>query len=189
MNKTYDWVEWDFLEAVLSEIGFNQIWVSRVMSMVASVSYTYQFNGFKTRVLIPQRGLKQGDPISPYLFILVFDVLSRKISRAFNRVDFNGIGLANSAPTLTHLFFVDDVVIFSQDSPESIVTLTAILNLFTAASSQRISTTKLGIIFGKRTPNHVKTTIANILQFPIWHSQGTYLGIPVEWGGSKVQNL
>lgn len=56
MNKAYDRVEWGFLEVFLSKLGYNQIWVSRVLTLISTVSYISQVNGFKSRKLIPQRG-------------------------------------------------------------------------------------------------------------------------------------
>lgn len=99
MNKAYDRVEWGFLEVFLSKLWYNQIWVSRVLTLVSTVSYNSQVNGFKSWKLIPQRGLRQGDLISPYLFILVFDDLSRLIFDAATRRDLNGIKLDNAAPS------------------------------------------------------------------------------------------
>lgn len=101
MNKAYDRVGWAFIEAVLTKLGFSNIWVNRVMYLVTTVSYAFQVNGFKTGNLTPNRGLRQGDPIPPSFFILVFDVLSRMIFQAHSRGEFLGIQLANSSPTLT----------------------------------------------------------------------------------------
>lgn len=80
MNKAYGKVNWDFLKRVLMTYGFDPIWVNWVMAVVTSVSYTYKINGFSSDKVVPKRGIRQGDPLSPYLFILVFDVLSRLIS-------------------------------------------------------------------------------------------------------------
>lgn len=74
MNKAYDKLECGFLEAVLTKIGFCHTWISRVMTLVSTVSYNYQVNGHKTRTILPKRGLRQGDPISPYFlyWLLMF---------------------------------------------------------------------------------------------------------------------
>lgn len=75
------------------------------------------------------------------------------INKASSDGEFHGFQLALAAPQLTHLFFADDALIFCQDSPQGIATLTGLLNTFTNASGQRINITKLGIIFGAATPN------------------------------------
>lgn len=103
MNKAYDRVNWDFLKFVLLAYGFSPHWVNLVMTLVTTVSYSYQVNGFSSRVVHPNRGLRQGGPFSPYLFILVFDVLSRLINEARAKNLIQGIKLAARAPSLTPL--------------------------------------------------------------------------------------
>lgn len=149
MNKAYDRVDWNFLRAVLISFGFSPMWVSSVMSLVSSVKYSYQVNGSRSKVIVPSRGLRQGDPLSPYLFILVFDVFSRLISYANSIGLIKGLTLAKDAPTLTHLFFADDSVLFGRASKEEMFQVVKILNDFTVASGQMINLQKSGIIFGK----------------------------------------
>lgn len=116
MNNAYDRVEWRFLKATLEKLGFNIDWVEKVMTLVTTVTYTYQVNGFHSDKLSPSRGLRQEDPLSPYLFILVFDVLSRMINDAKSHNTLSGLKLATEAPALTHLFFADDAILFAQES-------------------------------------------------------------------------
>lgn len=105
MNKAYDRVNWEFLSRVLRAFGFAESWVASIMTLVTTVSYNYQVNGFSSPKVTPKRGLRQGDPLSPYLFILIFDVLSRLITMAYLSNELQGIKLAESARALSHLFF------------------------------------------------------------------------------------
>lgn len=105
MNKDHDIVEWSILHATLLASGFDQAWVDRILTLVTLVTYIYQVNGFRTRYFIPLRGLRQEDPLSPCLFNIIFNVLSRLISDAPLNSLFSGIKLAPQAPILTHLFF------------------------------------------------------------------------------------
>lgn len=84
MNKVYDKLEWSFLKKCLQAYEFSPRWVDCVMILISSISYVYQVNGFHSDTINPQRGLRQGDPLSPYLFILAFDALSRLITSAQN---------------------------------------------------------------------------------------------------------
>lgn len=107
------------------------------MKLITSVSYKYKFNGFLSSELIPSRGLRQGDPISPYIFILAADslFLSHLINRAVGMGRFHGIQLAQGGPKLMHLFFADDFLLFGQATLENMYQLVDILNSYSKASA------------------------------------------------------
>ena len=81
LSKAYDRVDWDFLNNVLLKLGFQSDWVQRVMTCVTSVRYSVRFNGSASPPFSPTRGLRQGDPLSPYLFLFIADGLSQLIHR------------------------------------------------------------------------------------------------------------
>lgn len=137
---------------LLIAYGFCLEWVKLVMQLVSTVSYKFKVNGIINEKIIPKRGLRQGDPLSPYLFILAADALSHMIKQGLHEGRLGGIQLSNSAPTLTHLFFADDAVIFAKAEEREAYQLIQILNDYSKASGQRINVLKSGIIFWEVRP-------------------------------------
>lgn len=90
---------------------------------------------------------------------MVFDVLSRMITQACDSGTLHGINLAVSAPTLTHLFFADDTILFTKDNTEDVHQIIKILNTFTSASGQKINLTKSGIICGCKVQQDARNRI------------------------------
>jgi len=92
MKKAYDRMEWDFLLAVLKQLGFYDQWICWIRECVTTVSYSMLINHAPNGLFEPSRGLRQGDPLSPYLFILCMNVFSITIGKAANAPK-SGIGV------------------------------------------------------------------------------------------------
>lgn len=117
------------------------------MQCVSTVSYSYLINDTVHDSVIPQRGIRHGDPLSPYLFILCGQVLSRLCQRAEREGILQGIRVANGSPRVNHLLFVNDTMFFCQTSPTSCDTLMSILKEYELASGQKINNDKSSITF------------------------------------------
>ncbi|GAU21788.1 hypothetical protein TSUD_329120, partial [Trifolium subterraneum] len=116
MSKAYDRVEWSFVHRTLISMGYPIKMADLILRCISSVSYQILINGQPSKSFSPERGLRQGDPLSPYLFILCADVLSGLIHKAANSKEIHGIKVARTAPQLSHLFFADDSLLFSRAS-------------------------------------------------------------------------
>ncbi|XP_074300110.1 uncharacterized protein LOC141631324 [Silene latifolia] len=151
MSKAFDRVRWDFLQAVLLTFGFPTRLVNLIMSCVSLVSYEILLNGAPLHPFKPQCGLRQGDPLSPYLFILCMEVLSCNMECAQREGKLQGIRVCHGVSPLTHLFFADDSIFFFQNKGMAVRCLKRLLASYCEASGQVINEDKSGIIFSPNT--------------------------------------
>nr|GFB48940.1 RNA-directed DNA polymerase, eukaryota, reverse transcriptase zinc-binding domain protein [Tanacetum cinerariifolium] len=115
--KAYDSIRWDFLDDVLNSFGFGSKWRSWIRGSICSGKASILVNGSPTVEFQFHRGFKQGDPLAPFLFILVMESLHLSFSRAVEAGIFTGIKI-DSSLTLSHLFYVDDAVFIGEWSNE-----------------------------------------------------------------------
>ena len=114
MSKAYDRVEWFFLEKIMEKLGFDDKWISLISSCIRSVSFSVMINGEPHGHFHLQRGLWQGDPLSPYLFLLCAEGLHSLIKQAELSGDLKGVSISRSGPKVSHLFFADDSLLFAR---------------------------------------------------------------------------
>ena len=185
MSKAYDRVEWDFLEKMMVHMGFSSAWVSIIMNCVRSVSYRVKVNGKLTEVFLPQRGLRQGDPLSPYLFILCAEAFSILLQHAELDHTIEGIQICPQAHRINHLFFADDSLIVMKATVASAEKLQQVLALYEAQSGQMINKDKSSAFFSKGMSGPRKQQVLNALHIPSESKKRTLLGAPSSPGGCK----
>ncbi|KAL9681142.1 hypothetical protein QQ045_012923 [Rhodiola kirilowii] len=112
INKAYDRVEWDFLEVMMRSLGFPEVWISMVMICIKTVSYAVRVNDLVTEEVKPGRGIRQGDPLSPFLFLICSEWLNLKIKEYQRKCKLNGVKICRGAPEITHMLFADDSIFF-----------------------------------------------------------------------------
>lgn len=103
MSKAYDRVEWCFLRAMMTKLGFDDRWIKLIMKCVSTVRYQVKVNGELSEVFVPQRGLRQGDPLSPYLFLLCAEAFSALLKKGERDNLLAGVKVCNNAPSISHL--------------------------------------------------------------------------------------
>ena len=130
MSKAYDWVEWSFLREVMKRMGFNDKWVELVMECVSTVTYSLLINGEPMGNIKPIRGICQGDPLSPYLFLLCLEGLHRMIKKTVDNGDIQVVSICQNGPKLTHLFFVDDSLLFCKATTQECQKVLEILSSY-----------------------------------------------------------
>lgn len=131
LEKAYDRLEWSFIYKVLINKGFNKRTCNLIMSCVTSVSSVVLVNNGKpTEFFNPTRGLRQGDPLSPFLFLLTAETFNRLILKGREIGVFKGITIGTRQVSITHLQFADDTIIFSPANDDCINNYKKFLHCF-----------------------------------------------------------
>lgn len=155
------------------------------MTCIRTVSYSYLVNDSVQGSVLPSRGIRQGDPLSPYLFILCSEVLSGLCKRAQQAGLLSGIRVVRGSPRVNHLLFVDDTMFFIRTDELSCSTLHRILQQYKTASGQTINTTKSAITFSAKTTQETRTRVKSHLGIAKEGGVGKYLGLPEHFGQKK----
>lgn len=178
MSKAYDRVEWGFLAAVLTKLGFNHKLVNIYMACISSVTYQVAHAGKTFGSITPSRGIRQGDPLSSYLFLIYIEGLTSLIHNYERRGLLQGIKIARSAPPISHMFFADDCYIFCKADVDCASHVQEMLRLFEQASGQQINVDKSSVIFSRNVSNALKESLCQHLGFMEADANSLYLGLP-----------
>jgi hypothetical protein len=134
MMKAYDCIEWSYLHGCLRKLGFDGSWISSVMRCVTQARYAVKVNGVLTDPMVPSRGIHQGDPISPYLFLLCTEGLSCLLRKKEGHSVLQGIKNGRQGPPISHLLFAGDILFFSRSDSKSVSALKEVLDTYCLAS-------------------------------------------------------
>ncbi|CAN1810998.1 Putative ribonuclease H protein At1g65750 [Linum perenne] len=178
ISKAFDRVEWDYLKMILQKMGFADQWVRWMIMCVTSARYSVLVNSKKVGPVLPERGLRQGCPLSPFLFILCAEGLSFLLRRAISDGALHGVQVCQRAPRISHLFFADDSFFFCRAQIDEVRTLKNIFNTYAAASGQIINYEKSGIYDSKSTHPMLASGIGAILGINTAFGGDHYLGMP-----------
>lgn len=178
VSKAYDRLEWRF--------GFHLTWISRVMTCVQTVSYSLLRNGGIFGDVHPQRGIRQGDPISLYLYILCAEGLSA-IMRNFEETGLlHGVKVARGAPSVSHLLFADDCFFSFQATNVEASNMKAILTKYERLLGQAVNYNKSTVCFSPNTSNADRFSVCSLLGVREIEKPGKYLGMPMYVGKDKA---
>jgi hypothetical protein len=185
MSKAYDRVEWDYLQAIMMKLGFHVQWVKLVMECVRSATYSILVNGEPKGYITPQRGLRQGDPLSPYLFLLCAEGLSAVLRKAERERLLKGISIYRGGPRVSHLFFADDSIVFCRATNADYVALQNLLTLYANASGQVVNSDKTALFFSPNMSQQARNTICSFFGTSPNTQFEKYLGLTPVVGRAK----
>ena len=180
LEKAYDSIEWSFIRDVLKFFEFPSQWIQLVMSLISIVSYQILFNGGKLDPIIPSRGLRQGDPLSPYLFILCMEYLHFLIHDKCQRKLWDPIKSRKYGLAFSHLFYADDIILFAKANSKNCRTILQTLQDFAEVSDLKINFQKSKVYFSKNVDNRTRDLLSSELQISHRRDLDKYLGMQIK---------
>ena len=179
LEKAYDRVDWRYLEFILSKFGFPDRIISLIMFCVTSSSLSILWNGVRLPSVIPARGLRQGDPMSPYLFILCMEALSHLIKNQVEEGNWQPIHVSRGGLGISHLLFADDVLLFTKASASQVRLVSKTLQVFCRSSGLKVNVYKSRAMCSALVSRQRRDLFTSISSIRFASDLGKYLGFPL----------
>ena len=179
LEKAYDRLEWSFVKIVLDHFGFPQEIINLIMSCISTSTIALLFNGSKLEAFQPSRGIRQGDPISPYLFLLCMEFLGAQITSMCKGKRWDRMKASRNGPSFSHVFFADDLKLFTKANHKNCEAVIEVLDNFCNLAGQKVNLGKSKILFSPNVPRRRKRFICRKLGMTSTNNLGRYLGFPL----------
>ena len=177
-EKAYDSVSWDFLNYMMMRMGFCDKWRKWIQGCLSSASVSILINGSPTREFIPERGLRQGDPLAPFLFNLVAEGLTGLMRSAISKNLFTSYQVGSMKEDVNILQYADDTLFFGAATSANVRVLKSVLRCYELASGLKINYTKSQFGCLGKSEAWCRDA-ANFLNCSQMDTPFSYLGIPV----------
>ncbi|CAN0926381.1 LINE-1 reverse transcriptase homolog [Linum grandiflorum] len=185
IEKAYDHVNWECLFKVMDMVGFHPIWISWVKCCVSTASFSVLVNGEASGYFRSSRGLRQGDPLSPFLFTLVMQVLSGILAKVEAQGWLQGFHMNETTREgkVSHIFYADDALLFCEASANQVRYLVASLICFESITGLKVNVHKSCMYAVGNVPNVEE--MADIMGCQVESLPSIYLGLPLGAKGSS----
>jgi hypothetical protein len=179
LAKAFDRLEWTFLQAALRRLHLQSHFINLIHACISTPTFLVLVNGEPSDQFISHRGIRQGCPLSPYLFVVAINELSIALQREMQQSNLTGVTLGPGCPPLHSLLFADDLILCGQATDQEATTMRTILNHFCATSGQVPNLQKSAILFSKNVDTNTRNIIKNIFPVPDLHPHTKHLGHPI----------
>ena len=176
LEKAYDRLEWSFIHKVLQTFWFPHILIKLIMSCISTSSLSVFVNSCVLESFNPSRGIRQGDPLSLYLFIMCIEYLGYLIEEKCSKELWCPLKALRGNVKIFHLFFADDLILFVKVTNVVCKAIPEVLWTFCVESSQKISCDKSRIYFSPNVATELKEKIYDKLGMFETNNFGKYLG-------------
>ncbi|KAA3457419.1 reverse transcriptase [Gossypium australe] len=187
MSKAYDRVEWNFVKQVMRKMGFADGWIDLIMKCITTASYAIIVNGSRGLSFQPSRGLRQGDPLSPFLFLICSEGLSALMRSAKTSGLIKGAKASRRGPAISHILFADDCILFGEATESGANILKEILKEYANCSGQCVNFDKTTVFYSTNTSAESKEVVSSLLGVRSSSNPEKYLGLPNMVGRKKKQ--
>ena len=171
------------------KMGFHSTWIGWILECICSATYYVLVNREPKGHMSPTRGIRQGDPLSPCLFLLYLEGLNGLIEHVVDRKHIKGFLLCRNGPKISHLFLAYDSLFFFRARLEDVQKIQEILDKYERAPGQKINSAKTTLFFSKTVIDSSKKEIKNLLGVLKIREYEKYLGLPVVIGRNKKASL
>lgn len=185
LEKAYDRLEWSFVRSMLVSLGFHPDTMELILSCISFISASLLFNESRIGEIFPSRGLRQGDLISPYIFIICMEFLNNLINRKCEEGSWKKIKASHSGLGFSHTFFADDLLLFAKTAESNIEAIVEVLDEFYNLTGLKISKAKSKKIFSPNVATEERREIVNRTGIGETHNLGKYLGFPIIHRGRR----
>lgn len=179
LEKAYDKISWKFLLDTLLFFNLDPSLTALIMSCITSVKTAILWNGEPLEEFSPGRGIRQGDPLSPYLFVLCMERLSILIDSKCGEGNWKGIKVSRDSVALTHLFFADDLILFGHANITNCKAIMEVLNDFCIMSGQTVNLSKSKLFVSPNVSRPKTRRLSNLCGIALTSDLGKYLGVPL----------
>ncbi|XP_026383881.1 uncharacterized protein LOC113279405 [Papaver somniferum] len=187
ISQGFDTVSWAFVLEVFRRYGFSEKWCSWILNILISARIFILLNGSPKGYFKINRGLRQGDPLYPLIFVLIEDVLSINISKLFHDKKMSHM-VTRGGISPTHLFFADDIMIFCKGNLKSLHNLVDLLGKYQTASGQTVCRQKSKIYYGGGSLSR-STYLADYLGMTVATFPDRYLGVQIMPGTIRYRHI
>lgn len=182
-------MSWKFIDCVLNEVGIPKHLNDLIMLDVTSVHLRVLWKGNSVDFFEAKKGLRQGDMLPPYLFVICMDKLSHMIHDAVENKQWHCLNIGKDSLKVSHLMFVDDLILFGTATDNQINVIMDILSLFCNAYAHHINMVKSNIMFSRNTLIATRKSIIAKSGFRETASLGTYLRVPLSGKSPKFKDF
>ncbi|WOL20265.1 hypothetical protein Cni_G29069 [Canna indica] len=178
MSKAFDRIEWNYIQNIMKAMGFQTEFIDIIIQCISIVTYSIHPARCNFGYFQPQRGLRQGDHLSPFLFVVFMEGLNHLLQSQLDVNKLEGIKISRHSPSISSLFFDDDIILFCKADHNNVNIINSTLQQFSLLNGQQVNLGKSIAFISRNTPHRGRHHLSHLLNIQHIGAQDQYLGLP-----------